>query len=126
MSPREKKAIRKVKVPRVESSDPLVNPVPIEEGCLVPSKVPVKQHRRASLGPELERFEIQEANLERLRKMYYVPKDVRMTILGPSDRVVSPSSRCIAFYEDIFEASVRFPLHPFITNNFDFYTMTPT
>lgn len=64
---------------------------------VVPPATPiaVKCHMRASLGPQLERSEIYEVDLERLRVEYFIPDDFRMTILSLDDRVVSPPLGCV-------------------------------
>lgn len=69
---------------------------------------------------------IQEADLNRLRTTYAIHDEFRMIVLDPEDRVVSPTPGCVAFYKDTFEAGLRFPLHHFITNILDFYTVTLT
>lgn len=125
MAPREKRAVRKVKMHRVESSDPLTIPILTKKGCFVPSKVLVKWHKRASLSPKLERSKIQEADLKRLRREYAILDKFTMIISGPDDRVVSPLG-CVAFYKDAFEASIMFPLHSFIPNILNFYIVSLT
>lgn len=93
MAPREKKAVRKVKIARANPSETVVDTSLVEEGHPAPSTAPsttIKCHRMASLGPELERSEIHEIDLNRLRSMYVIPDDFRITILGPNNRVVSP------------------------------------
>lgn len=68
-----------------------MNPILTKEGCPTPFEVPVKKLRKASLGPELERSEIHEADLDRLRSIYSIPDDFRMTIPGSDNKVVSSS-----------------------------------
>lgn len=55
----------------------------------------------------------QKAGLDKPRTMYDISNEFRMIVPGLNDRVVSPSPECIDFYEDAFEAGIRFPLHPF-------------
>lgn len=117
----KKKAVRKVKMLRIDPIGPLMNPILTKEGHLAPFEVPPKWHRRAFLGSKLVRSEIHKADLERLRNEYYVPDNIRITILDLDDRVVFPSSRCVVFFEDAFDTSMQFPLHPFIANNLNFY-----
>lgn len=59
---------------------------------------------------------IQEMDLDSIRVKYDVPDEFKMTAPSPDDKVVFPSSWCITFYEDIFEAGIRFPLRPLISN----------
>lgn len=102
MAPKEKIVIRKVKTPRINPIRTIMSLVPIKEGHPAPSSAPIKGHRRASLGPEQKRSEIKEAILRRLRKKYFILDNIRMTIPNPDDKVLSPLSGCIAFYEGTF------------------------
>lgn len=125
MAPIEKTAIRKVKA-KIDPTMPSMSSVSTEEGCPIPYEVLVRRHRRTFLGSELERYEIYEVDLERLMIKYSVLDNFGMTIRGLDNMIVSPPSRCIAFYEDTFKAGVRFSLYLFITNILDFYAVTPT
>lgn len=135
MTPRERRAIRKVKS-RVNLAKITMDTNPIEEYpntliafAITPFVIPTitrKHHKRASFGLELKKSMTQEVDFNRLRSAYAVPDDFRMIVPSLEERVVSPPFRCVAFYEDTFKASIRFPLHPFILNLLDFYTVTPT
>lgn len=129
MAPREKKAIRKLKIAWANPIETIANIGSTNEGhpiLLAISSTTVKRHTRASLGLELERSKIQEADIDRLRSMYSILDDFKLTFPQLDDIVVFPSPRCIAFYDDVFNTGMRFPLHPFIINILDFYTLTPT
>lgn len=67
MTSRKKKVIRKVKTPRVNPIETIVNPIPTKKGCPNFFEVPIRRYKRATLGPEYERSKIHEAYLERLR-----------------------------------------------------------
>lgn len=92
MTPKIKRAIRKVKSSRIDFARTIVSPDLSKEGHHVPSNILAKCHRRASLGPNQEKFEIRKANLKKLRDKYAILDDIRMTVLGPDDRILSPLS----------------------------------
>lgn len=115
----------KVNSSRVDSIGTIISPNLIEDEYLVPFDVPIRHHRRASLGPVQEKSKIRKAELRKLKDKYSVLDNIRMTVPSLDDRILSPRSRCIAFYEDGFDAGVRFLLHPFIKNVLDFYKVTP-
>lgn len=106
MVSKDKKIVRKVKASRANHTEIVANPSPIEEGHPTPPDVPVRRHRRPSLGLKLERSEIYEVDFESFMNDYSILDNVRMTVPDPDDRVVSPPSRYVAFYKDAFEGSV--------------------
>lgn len=112
MAAKEKRAVRKVKSSRVDSLGTTVSLVSTEVKYLVLFDVPVRCHRRASLGLAQERSEIRKANLRKLK--FTILDSIRMIVLGPDDRVPYPLFECIAFYEEAFDTRVWFLLHPFI------------
>lgn len=80
MAPRAKRDVRKVKV-RIDSAEAMVDTNPIREECLASPIAVVQHHRRASSSPELERSVTQEENLDRLKSMYAILDNLRMTVL---------------------------------------------
>lgn len=121
MAPKVKKAIKKIRSSRGSSIEPIASLNPVEEEHLVPSNVPIQCHRRTSIGPNQEKYEIREADFRRLKDKYFIPDSIRLTVPSPNEWILSLSFRCVAFYEDAFDAGVWFPLHPFIRNVLDFY-----
>lgn len=65
-------------------------------------------------------------DLERLRIIFIVPKEIKLIVPSLEDNVMFSPPGCVTFYEDAFDARIRFPLHPFIKNILDFYMVTPT
>ena len=75
-----KKVIRKIKCSRVSSAEPIASLNLVREECQVPSDIPAKCHRSTSLGPELEKFVIREADLRTLMDRYFILDNIRLTI----------------------------------------------
>lgn len=124
MAYRVKKAIRKVRNLRIDSTEAISDPSLVEEGYPGPLVIATKSHRRACLGLDKEKFNIKEQDLRRLREKYSILDDIRLIVLGPDELVLSPPSGYITFYEDAFDV-VQFLLHPFIRNILEHYKITP-
>lgn len=89
---------------QVEGEVPVSLAAPIKEEIPVPPSAPVKEevfvalvtpgviqhHKRASLGPELEKSMIYDVDLDSFRVRYDVLVELNVSILSPDDRVVSP------------------------------------
>lgn len=106
MIPRIKRAIRKIESFRVSYAEIIANLNPAEEEHAVPSDNPIKCHRMNLLDLDQEKSKISKVDLRRHRDRYFIIDSIRLTMLGHDDWVLSPPSRCIAFYEDAFNTKV--------------------
>ena len=77
------------------------------------------------LGSKTERSILIEKNLITLRDKYDISDEYKMIVLGLECQVFEPSEGCIAFYDESVRSNLRFLLHPFFSNIFDFYRVHP-
>lgn len=74
----------------------------------------------------LEKSIIQEADLDRLKIKYAILEEFGMVVPGSNERVIASPPGSVTFYEDIFEAGIKFLLHQFIWDILDFYQVPLT
>lgn len=115
---------QKVRSSKLNPIEAVADPHLVEEGHLAPIIAIARPYRRASLGPDKQKSSIREKDLRRLRDKYFIFDDIRLTIPGLKELVLSPPLEWITFFEDALDARFWFPLHPFSRNILDYYKVT--
>ena len=67
-----------------------------------------------------------DANLEKLKKKYFILESFQLSAPSPSDRVLRSLESCVSFYDESLWSRLHFSLYFFICNMLDYYGLQPT
>lgn len=89
MASRVKRVVRKVRSSREDRIKNIANSNPVEEGHPSPPVGITKPYRRVSLGLDKKQSNIKKEDLMRLKDKQFILDDIRLTIPGPNELVLS-------------------------------------
>ena len=74
---------------------------------------------------EKEHNVMAQGDLDHLRETYFFPIRIQARILEEGETILSTHPRGVTFYEAVFPAGLRFPIHPTIKRFLNFYNICP-
>lgn len=80
MTSKTKKTVRRVKSSRIGSIEAIMGQSPAKKRYHVPFDIPIRCHRKASLGADQEKSVIKETDLRKLRDKYFISNDSRINV----------------------------------------------
>ena len=61
-----------------------------------------------------------------IRGVYFILTEFKVELTGPEERVHLPPSRQLGVYDEALKANLRFSLHPFIVEQMNTFSLSPS